>query len=262
MVHAISQRHACRIVGISVSVCRYQPDIHRDDAVITGLTEAVERYPAYGFGKLFQVVRRAGHGWNHKRVHRVYCALKLNKRRRFKKRLPTRNPAVLAVPCQINRSWSMDFMSDVLMCGKRFRTFNVVDDFNREVLSIEVDTSLPALRVVRALNEVARWRGYPEQVRMDNGPEFISVALADWAEAHGIHMEFIKPGQPTQNAFVERFNRTYREEVLDMYVFRSLNEVRDITANWVHEYNGERPHNSLGGLTPWEYLKHHTETLV
>lgn len=252
-----SVRRACRIVGISDSVYRYKPDKRKDEPVIQALQATVERYPAYGFGKLFKVMKRQGYAWNHKRVYRLYCELKLNKRRRGKKRLPTRNPEPLSVPLAANQCWSIDFMSDSLQCGRRFRTFNVVDDFNREALAIEVDLSLPALRVTRVLERIAAWRGYPDKIRMDNGPEFISTVLADWAEVNDIQLEFIKPGKPTQNSYVERFNRTYRDEILNMYLFRTLNEVREITDNWVREYNEERPHDSLGDLTPWEYLAKH-----
>ena len=145
-------------------------------------------------------------------------------------------------------------MSDSLFCGRRFRTFNLVDDFNREALAIEVDLSLPSLRVTRVLERIAAWRGYPKKMRMDNGPEFISVTLASWAEDNHIELEFIQPGKPTQNSYVERFNRTYRDEILNMYAFKTLNEVRDITDNWIKEYNDERPHDALGNLTPSEYL--------
>jgi len=227
--------------------------------VIAALQEAVERYPAYGFSKLFKILRRWGHPWNHKRVYRLYCSLNLNKRRRGKKRLPTRYPAPLAVPATLNQSWSIDFMSDSLFCGRRFRTFNVVDDFNREALAIEIDLSLPSQRVIRVLERIVAWRGYPNQLRMDNGPEFISTTLAEWAEEHHIKLEFIQPGTPTQNSYVERFNRTYRDEILNMYVFKTLNEVRDITKNWIREYNEERPHDSLNDLTPWEYLTLHNQ---
>ncbi len=222
--------------------------------MIAGLHRAVDRYPAYGFSKLFKILKRWGHKWNHKRVHRVYCLLNLNKRRRGKKRLPNRYPVQLAVPETINLCWSIDFMSDSLFCGRRFRTFNVVDDFNREVLAIEIDIGLPAERVKRVLDRVVAWRGYPSKLRMDNGPELISCVLADWAEEHGVELEFIQPGKPTQNSYVERFNRTYRDEVLNMYVFRTLSEVRAITERWMTEYNEERPHDSLGDLTPVEYM--------
>jgi putative transposase len=255
--HGASLRLACRAVGISDSVYRYRPDTRKDEPVIRALQQAVERYPAYGFSKLFKTLRRWGHQWNHKRIYRLYCDLNLNKRRRGKKRLPTRNPEPLAVPATLNQSWSIDFMSDSLFCGRRFRTFNVVDDFNREALAIEIDLSLPALRVIRVLERIVAWRGYPKQLRMDNGPEFISATLAEWAEEHNIKLEFIKPGTPTQNSYIERFNRTYRDEILNMYVFKTLNEVRELTENWIREYNGERPHDSLNDLTPWEYLAIH-----
>jgi putative transposase len=153
-----------------------------------------------------------------------------------------------------NQTWSMDFMSDALMCGRRFRTFNAVDDFNRESLAIEVDLNLPAPRVIRVLDRIASQRGYPERVRMDNGPEFVSVALAGWAEDHDVQLEFIQPGRPMQNSYIERFNRTYRDEVLDLYLFRSLSEVRDITSYWMTKYNEERPHDVLQDMAPVEYL--------
>ncbi len=141
-------------------------------------------------------------------------------------------------------------VSDALWGGRRFRTFNVVDDFNREALTIEVDLNLPAQRVIRVLEKIAAWRGYPQKLRLDNGLELISLVLAEWAEEHGVSLEFINPGKPMQNGFIERFNRGYREAVLDMYVFRSLDEVREQTERWVKEYNEERPHESLGNLTP------------
>jgi putative transposase len=174
-------------------------------------------------------------------------------KRKGKQRLPNRYPQPLAVPASENQSWSMDFMSDALKCGRKFRTFNVVDDFNRAALGIEIDLNLPSKRVIRILERIAEWRGYPSQIRMDNGPEFTALVLSEWAEEHGVLLEFIKPGKPTQNGYIERFNRTYRTEVLDYYLFSDLDEVRDITSRLVMEYNEERPHESLGDLTPVEY---------
>ena len=252
--HDLSLRSACEIVGISRSVYHYQPNTDKDIPVIQAIQAIVTDYPAYGFRKVFNILRRRGYRWNHKRVYRVYCLLKLNKRRRGKRRRPNRNPEPLAVPATVNQCWSMDFMSDVLLDGRRFRTFNVLDDFNREALAIEIDTNLPALRVIRVLDQIVMWRGYPDKVRVDNGPEFVSAALAERADNHGIHLDFIQPGKPTQNSYVERFNRTYRYEVLDMYLFRTLNEVRQITAEWIKQYNEERPHDALEDMTPTEYL--------
>ena len=148
----------------------YQPDTRRNELVIQALTELAERYPQYRFKKLFQALRRQGNAWNHKRVHRIYCLLKLNFRRKVKQCLPVRNPAPLATPEALNQSRSIDFIHDALTCGRRFRTFNVLDDFNREALSIEIDLNIPALRVVRVLDRIVANRGYPLKMRMDNGP--------------------------------------------------------------------------------------------
>ncbi|MDZ0183562.1 IS3 family transposase [Klebsiella quasipneumoniae] len=250
---AMSLRQACRTLSLSRMVFRYQPDTRRDEPVIMALTVEAERYPRYGFKKLFQVLRRQGNAWNHKRVHRIYCLLKMNFRRKGKQRLPLRNPAPLVTPEAMNQSWSIDFMHDALVCGRRFRTFNVVDDYNREALAIEIDLNIPAQRVVRVLDRIMANRGYPLKMRMDNGPELVSLTLAQWAEEHGVMLKFIRPGKPTQNAFIERFNRTYRTEILDFYLFRTLNEAREITERWLAEYNSERPHESLNNLTPEEY---------
>ena len=168
--HGLSIRKACSALNLSRSVYAYQPKPRDDGPIIEALTSLADRYPRYGFAKMFQMIRRQGHGWNHKRVYRVYCVLKLNLRRKGKKRLPSRDPHPLIVPDLANICWSVDFMSDALYGGMRFRTFNVVDDFNREGLDIEVDTNLPAPRVIRVLDRIAAWRGYPAKLRMDNGP--------------------------------------------------------------------------------------------
>jgi putative transposase len=146
-------------------------------------------------------------------------------------------------------------MSDSLTDGRRFRTLNIVDDFNREALALEIDLNLPSARVIRTLDRIAQWRGYPKQLRMDNGPEFVSVAMSEWSEKHNIHLEFIEPGKPMQNSFLERFNRTFREKVLNFYIFSSLSEVKEITESWLIQYNTERPHESLNHLTPQEFLR-------
>lgn len=192
----MSERRACQAVGLTRSVYRYRLRPDRDQEVIEALLELAHREPEYGFGKIFETSRRRGHGWNHKRVYRLYCALRLNKRRKGKRRLPSRNPEPLAASRRMNECWSADFMSDALWHGRRFRTFNVVDDFNREGLAIEVDLNPPARRVVRVLARVAAWRGYPRKLRLDNGPELVALALAEWAESHGVKLEFIEPGKP------------------------------------------------------------------
>ena len=252
--YGLSERRACRAAGIRRSVYRYRPRPDRDQELIEALLELAYQKPEFGFSKLFQSLRRRGYGWNHKRVHRIYCALRLNKRRKGRRRLPSRHPSPLAASQRMNECWSADFMSDVLWHGRRFRTFNVVDDFNREGLAIEVDLNLPAERVVRVLERVAAWRGYPQKLRLDNGPELVAIALAEWAEEHKVKLEFIEPGKPMQNGFIERFNRSYREAVLDMYIFQTLSEVRGQTEKWLRDYNEERPHESLGNMTPREFL--------
>ncbi|OSN06288.1 transposase [Lonsdalea britannica] len=245
----ILENRYCRTLSLSRTVFRYQPNTRRDEPVIQSLTEAAERYPRYGFKKLFQVLRRQGNASDHKRVHRIYCLLKLNFRRKGKQRLPVRNQVPLATPGAVNQSWSIDFMHDALVCGRRFRIFNVVDDFNREALAIEIDLNIPAQRVVRVLANC----GYLLKMRMGNGPELVSLALAQWAEDHGVMLDFIKPGKPTKNAFIVCFNRTYRTEILDFYLFRTLNDAREITERWLTEYNSEQPHYSLNNLTAEEY---------
>ena len=136
-------------------------------------------------------------------------------------------------------------------------TLNIIDDFNRESLGIEIDLSLPAERVTRALDQIAKWRGYPRCVRLDNGPEFVSHSLHEWATRHDEKLAIIKPGTPTQNAYIERFNRTFRHDVLNMFAFSNLDEVQRISTLWMYDYNSDRPHQSLGGTTPWAYLKQH-----
>ena len=146
-------------------------------------------------------------------------------------------------------------MSDSLGNGRRFRTFNVIDDYSREILAIEIDLSLPAQRIIRVLDRLVEYRGRPQRIRMDNDPEFISVHLASWAEEMGISLEFIQPGIPMQNGYIERFNRSYRSEILDRYLFRTLDEVRILTEDWMVEYNEIRPHESLGNLPPKVFLE-------
>lgn len=174
--------------------------------------------------------------------------------KKTKKRLPERIKQRLLLPEQPNRVWSLDFMSDSLGSGRRFRTLNILDDFNREVLAIEIDTSLSALRVIRVLDQLKQTRGLPGYIRVDNGPELTSGLLKEWAQANKVKLLFIQPGKPTQNAYIERFNGSYRYEILNAYEFSHLNEVRQITESWMYEYNHERPHASLGYLSPNQYL--------
>lgn len=249
----LSERQACRFLSISRTVFRYQSKKNSDEEIVRLLMQIAEQKPRWGFKKMYDFLKNQGYQWNHKKVHRIYRGMGLNLRIKPKKRLPSRDPQPLFTPDKANISWSLDFMSDSLACGRAFRTLNIIDDFNREALWIEVDTSLPSERVIRVLEMLALWRGYPKQLRTDNGPELISQKLAAWTEEHNVKQAFIQPGKPAQNAFVERFNRTYREDVLDAYLFSTIEEVQAITADWLEEYNTLRPHDALGGLPPYQF---------
>ena len=207
----------------------------------------------WGFGLCFLYLRNVK-GWpfNHKRIYRIYRDLELNLRIKPKRRLKRDVPDKLAVPKQVNVMWSMDFMHDSLADGRGFRTFNVIDDYNREGLAIEVDLSLPAVRVIRALDQIIEWRGKPIGIRCDNGPEYISGQLKEWAEKHKIQLHYIQPGNPQQNAYVERFNRTVRHEWLNQHLFETIDYAQQTATQWLWRYNAERPHMSLGGITPYQ----------
>jgi len=224
-----------------------------DTEVIEALQDLAFKHPTYGFRKLFAYIRRSGKQWNHKRIYRVYKLLKLNRRRKGKRRLPSRVKQPLIKQELINQSWSMDFMSDSMVGGRRFRTFNLIDDCTREVLAIEIDTSLSSKRIIRTLERVILDRGKPNIIRTDNGPEFTSKDLELWAKDNEIQIQFIQPGRPMQNGYIERFNRIYRESILDAYLFFELEQVRILTDEWMDEYNNRRPHESLGNLTPNEW---------
>ena len=253
-VHARPLSRSCDCVGLSRAAW-YQPPLHwtvRDAEIIAALAGQVESRPTRGFWKCCKVLRRARPDWNHKRIYRVYKAMKLNLRRKAKQRLPKRERVPLYVPRLPDTVWSADFMADALACGRRFRTFNVVDDFNREALHIEVDTSISSARLIRIFEQLKRDHGLPQVLRTDNGPEFLGEAFVQWAKLNGMAIRYIQPGKPNQNAYIERFNRTFREEVLDQHLFTRLDDVREAAYWWMLEYNEERPHDSLGDLTPAE----------
>jgi putative transposase len=225
-----------------------------DSELIILLQTFSSKHPTLGFWKLYGMIRKKGYICNHKRVRRVYRALKLNIRRRvIKRRLPSRVKVPLLVPEAINQVWSIDFMSDALWSGKSFRTFNVIDDYNREALAVEIDTSFPAYKVVEILKELIRDRGKPKQIRTDNGPEFISSTFFNFCNQRDIEVKYIQPGKPMQNGFIERFNGSFRREVLDAYIFYNLKQLKKIKNEWLTHYNNERPHDAFNGLAPLEY---------
>jgi len=230
----------------------------RDTPVIEALTLLGATKPRWGFWKYVDRLRNTGYRGNHKRLWRVYCQLRLNLSRRTKKRLPVRFRQPLVVAPHPHAVWAVDLMSDTLYGGRRFRTLNLLDEGVREVLAIDVDTSWPAERVVRVLEPVIAWRGQPQTIRLDHGPEFIAERFTAWCAERGIALWPIQPGQPNQNAYRERFNRTVRQEVFDASVFESLDQVREIRAEWMREYNEERPHDTLDGMPPSEFRAHQT----
>jgi len=248
---------ACRSFEISETCYRYSAVLSDENEEIADWLERLTANKrTWGFGLCFLYLRNVqGYGWNHKRVYRIYCELELNLRIKPKKRLKRDKPEPLAVPDLPNDTWSMDFMADQLADGRSIRTLNVLDDFNREGLCIEVDFSLPAERVVRSLNQIIEWRGKPKTIRVDNGPEYISGKLVEWAEKHGVRLEHIQPGKPQQNAYIERYNRTVRGEWLSQYIFETIEEAQDQATEWLWTYNNERPNMGIGGITPAMKLK-------
>jgi putative transposase len=255
----LSNRKACKLVGISRTTCQYKKKIKDDSEVQAALTELTDKHAAIGFWQCCYRLWNKGHTWNHKRIYRVYTSMKLNIRRRAKKRLPERVKQPLTVPTAPNQTWSIDFMSDSLVDGRKFRLLNIMDDFNRESLAVEVDTSLPSLRVIRVLERLITDRGKPLAIRTDNGPEFISHQLQQWCEKNTITMQYIQPGRPMQNAYIERKNGSIRRELLDAYLFYSLTEVRVMSEEWRTDYNCERPHSALGYLSPVKFMEAYKE---
>ena len=256
-VNAVMQRGtsialACRTFQISETCYRYSPILSDENEEIADWLERLtENKRTWGFGLCFLYLRNVqGYGWNHKRVYRIYCELEPNLRIKPMKRLKRDKPEPLAVPDRLNKTWSMDFMADQLADGRSIRTLNVLDDFNFEGLCIDVDFSLPAERVVQSLNQLIEWRGKPMGIRVDNGPENVSAALQTWAAKRGIGIFYIQPGKPQQNAYVERYNRTVRQEWLGQFIWNTIEEVKDHATRWLWTYNNERPNMGIGGITP------------
>ena len=240
-------------MGISRTTCQYKAKPKDDAQLQDALTALTTKHVAIGYWQCCYRLWNKGYHWNHKRIYRVYTAMKLNIRRRAKKRLPQRIKQALTVPTAPNQMWSIDFMTDRLTDGRMFRLLNIIDDFNRESLAVEVDTSLPSLRVIRVLERLISQRGKPANLRCDNGPEFISHKLQEWCNSKEITIQFIQPGKPMQNAYIERKNGSMRRELLNAYLFNSLAEVRCLSEEWRVDYNEERPHKSLGYKSPLAY---------
>ncbi len=253
----VSIRLVCVAFAISETCYRYQAKLSDENAKIADwLIRLTHNHRNWGFGLCFLYLRNIKNfSWNHKRIYRIYCELELNLRIKPKKRLKREKPEPLSQPIAINECWSMDFMHDQLSDGRSYRAFNVIDDFNREGLCIEIDFSLPSERVIRSLEQVIEWRGKPKSIRCDNGPEYISEKIIAWAEKKNINLMHIQPGKPQQNAYVERYNRTVRYDWMTQYLFESIEEVQSYATKWLWHYNNERPNMAIGGLPPRQKLR-------
>lgn len=252
----LSVSRACKLTGTTRSSYYYQS--RKDDSeLIAALQQLASEYPSYGFRKCYGMLRRQGRPDNRKRVYRVYRLLKLNlRRRKGKRRLPDRIRHPLEQQPEVNQVWAMDFMSDSLVCGSKVRTLNLIDEGSREGLAIEAASSIGSRRVIRVLERVIEARGArPKAIRSDNGPEFTSVAFTEWCKEQGITQVFIQKGKPMQNGYMERFNGSFRKEVLDMYLFTERWQVQVLADKWLRHYNHERPHEGLNNQTPTEWAQ-------
>ncbi len=252
---AYSERRACGLIRMDRSSCRYRPRPRDDGAVRQRLVELAAERPRFGYRRLHVLLRREGIAVNHKKVQRLYRQESLSIRRKKRKRVAQLPREPKPVPARINERWSMDFMQDTLVTGRCFRTFNVVDDFSREALAIEVAKSIPGAYVVRVLERLVEERGAPELIVMDNGPEFTSRALDQWAYENGVRLHFIQPGKPIQNCFVESFNGKFRDECLSEHWFADIPHARRIIEGWRVDYNEVRPHSALGNVSPRDFAE-------
>ena len=247
-----SERRACRWLGFHRTPIRYVPSRRDETALRSRLRDLAAEHPRWGYPMLLWRLRREGVRDNHKRIRRLYRAEGLAVRKRKKKQLSM--PRVVLPAAQgPNEQWAIDFMRDTLADGRAFRAFTAIDTCTRESLAIEVDASLGADRVVEVLDRIASIRGYPNRIVLDNGPEFQSKALDAWAHSHNVHLQFIRPGKPVENAFIESFNGRLRDECLNQHWFLSLSDARRVIEAWRVSYNTARPHRGLASLTPAEF---------
>jgi len=208
-----------------------------------------------GFPEYFKRIRREGLVWNHKRVERVYKKLKMNKRRNRKRRIPNPEKQPLVQPIFPNITWSMDFMEDRLENGRKVRILNIIDDFNREALLMQAEFSYPSRRVIDLVKQTIEWRGKPENIRTDNGTEYIAHIFEKFCEDNGINHIKIQKGKPTQNSYIERFNGSFRKDILDAFIFQTKDEIQGSANEWMEDYNNHHPHESLGDKPPIEFSK-------
>lgn len=249
----LSERRACKLCQLNRSTFRYEKKPKDDEYLRERIRFLAERHRRYGSPRIYALLRREGLKVNHKRVERIYHEESLSLRRKRRKKLRSESREKADAPTRINEKWSMDFVSDSIAGGRRFRVLNVIDEFTREALCQEADTSLPARKVIAFLDRIADLRGYPDRLGTDNGPEFISLLLDQWCYKNGVKLELINPGKPVENCYVESFNGKFRDECLDMNWFTSIEQAKRIIEKWRLEYNEYRPHSSLNNLSPVEF---------
>jgi putative transposase len=258
--YRMSERHACRLVSLARSTHRYRArKADRDAELRQQLKELAAKRMRFGYRRLTAMLERQGVEANHKKIYRLYREEGLAMRIRQRRRIRWNGAVAAPAARKANERWSIDFLSDAVSTGQVIRMLTMVDDYTRECPAIEVDTSLGGLRVRRVLDRVVAERGLPEAIVLDNGPEFRSRALAAWSEERGVRLEFIQPGKPVQNAYVESFNGRLRDECLNANWFTNLNDARRKIEVWRRDYNQERPHSSLGYLSPTAFAKTRAE---
>lgn len=253
---AVTVSSAYRVVGLHKSLWYYRS--RKDDTqIIEKLRALAERFPTRGFDDYYGKIRNEGLKWNRKRVLRVYRSLKLGLRRKHKRRLPVRIRQPLQQAQQPNERYSMDFLSDALATKRKVRVLNIMDDCTRESLAVYADFSIPGEKVVDVLVAIVQQRGKPQQIRVDNGPAFLSKTFVQWCSKQHTVINYIQPGKPMQNGYVERLNRTFREDVLDAYEFDDLEQLRMLCDEWQYQYNNFHPHQALNGKTPAMTVKNY-----
>lgn len=257
----ISERRACRLVGLSRDSWRHPPQVTAEEAALRERIIALaQERRRFGYRRIHDLLRLQGTTVNHKRVYRLYRVADLAVRRRKKAKRPINERAKVYTPTTLNEVWSMDFVMDSLANGRKLKCLTIADDFSHESIDIAVDHGIGGGYVTRILEQAARFRGYPRAIRTDGGPEFTSRAFLAWMQARCIEHLLIAPGKPTQNAFIESFNGKFRDECLNEHWFESLVQARAIITRWRQDYNETRPHSSCGRVPPAQYAAQHRQS--
>jgi putative transposase len=256
----LSERRACRLVGLSRDSYRHPPILSSENAALSAaIIDIAQSRRRFGYRRIHDLLRPEFPDVNHKRVYRLYSAAKLAVKKRRKTKRPTTERIPLQIATAVNEVWSMDFVSDALVNGRRLKCLTVADDFSHECVDIAADFGISGQYVTRLLDQAARFRGYPKAVRTDNGPEFTSRAFMGWAQAHGIQHLLIQPGRPMQNGYIESFNGKFRDECLNEHWFQTLSQARSAIAAWRKDYNEIRPHSSCRRMPPAKYAAWHRQ---